>query len=212
MHSLQKLSLFLMMLLFVYAFNAFAQEMYPKKKPAVSSGKAVYDKQCATCHGPKGDGKGAAAAGLNPKPTDFTDHSQMRLKSPAEFYDIMIKGKGAMPSFKSLKDDEAWDVVSYLITFSDTKDMAAKGKDIYFRDCAFCHGKTGAGDGPGGASLPLKPRNFADIKWMAEQKDGALYQNMTMGIPTSGIACAAKLKPEERWNVLSYIRAFTYSD
>ena len=33
-----------------------------------------------------------------------------------------------MPSFKSLKDDEAWDVVSYLITFSDTKDMAARAR------------------------------------------------------------------------------------
>lgn len=210
MHYSKKTALFLMILLFICAFNAFAQENYPKKKPTASAGKAIYDKQCFTCHGAKGDGKGAAGASLNPKPTDFTDHSQMRLKSPAELYSAVINGRGAMPSFKGLKDEEAWDVVSYVITFSATKEMALKGKEVYLRDCAFCHGKTGAGDGPGGASLPLKPRNFADIKWMAEQKDGSLYQNMAMGIPTSGIACAAKLKPEERWNVLSYIRAFTY--
>ena len=209
---MKKLFLSLLIFSFVFASNAFAQEAFPKKKPNASAGKAIYDKQCGFCHGAIGDGKGNAAPSLNPKPTDFTDHLQMRLKSPAELYNITRKGKGAMSAFTNMKDDDLWNVIFYVISFSSTKDMAVKGKEVYFRDCAFCHGKTGAGDGPGGASLPMKPRNFADIKWMAEQKDGALYQNMTMGIPTSGIACAAKLKPEERWNVLTYIRAFTYSN
>lgn len=209
---MKKLFLSLLILSFVFAVNAFAQEAFPKTRPTASAGKAIYDKQCGFCHGAGGNGKGNAAPSLNPKPTDFTDHSKMRLMSPAELYNITRKGKGAMSAFTNMKDDDLWNVIFYTISFSSTKDMAAKGKEIYFRDCAFCHGKTGAGDGPGGASLPMKPRNFADIKWMAEQKDGALYQNMAMGIPTSGIACAAKLKPEERWNVLSYIRAFTYSN
>lgn len=209
---MKKLFLSLLILSFVFAVNVFAQEAFPKTRPTASAGKAIYDKQCGFCHGAGGNGKGNAAPSLNPKPTDFTDHSKMRLMSPAELYNITRKGKGAMSAFTNMKDDDLWNVIFYTISFSSTKDMAAKGKEIYFRDCAFCHGKTGAGDGPGGASLPLKPRNFADIKWMAEQKDGALYQNMAMGIPTSGIACAAKLKPEERWNVLSYIRAFTYSN
>lgn len=209
---MKKILLLLSALFFVFASNAFAQEVFPKKKPNASAGKAIYDKQCGFCHGVSGNGKGNAASSLKPKPTDFTDHLQMRLKSPSELYNVTRKGKAPMPSFTNMKDDDLWNVIFYVISFSSTKEMTAKGKDIYFRDCAFCHGKTGAGDGPGGASLPLKPRNFADIKWMAEQKDGALYQNMAMGIPTSGIACAAKLKPEERWNVLSYIRAFTYNN
>ena len=209
---MRRLFLLFLVLSFIFTINAFAEEPFPKKKPTASSGKAIYDKQCGFCHGANGDGKGNAAANMNPKPTDFTDHSQMRLKSPAELYSITRKGKGVMSAFTNMKDDDLWDVIFYVVSFSSTKDMAAKGKDIYFRDCAFCHGKAGAGDGPGGASLPLKSRNFADLKWMAEQKDGALYQNMAMGIPTSGIACAAKLKPEERWNVLAHIRAFTYSN
>ena len=210
--KMKRLFLLFLVISFIFTINAFAQEAFPKKKPTASAGKAIYDKQCITCHGASGNGKGPVSGSLNPKPTDFTDHSQMRLKSPAELYNITRKGKPPMPSYTNMKDDDLWNVIFYVVSFSSTKDMAAKGKEIYFRDCAFCHGKTGAGDGPGGASLPLKTRNFADIKWMAEQKDGALYQNMAMGIPTSGIACAAKLKPEERWNVLSYIRAFTYSN
>ncbi len=35
-------------------------------------GKAIYDKNCAQCHGERGDGKGPAAPHLAPKPRDFT--------------------------------------------------------------------------------------------------------------------------------------------
>ena len=35
-------------------------------------GKVVYERKCAPCHGVKGDGKGAAAELLDPKPRDFT--------------------------------------------------------------------------------------------------------------------------------------------
>ncbi|MBI4913922.1 MAG: c-type cytochrome [Acidobacteria bacterium] len=34
-------------------------------------GRAVYEKTCATCHGPQGKGDGPGATGLNPKPRNF---------------------------------------------------------------------------------------------------------------------------------------------
>ncbi len=34
------------------------------------------------------------------------------------------------------------------------------GKALYMQNCASCHGDTGAGDGPTGAALPVKPRDF----------------------------------------------------
>jgi mono/diheme cytochrome c family protein len=37
---------------------------------------------------------------------------------------------------------------------------AAKGKALYMQNCSSCHGDTGAGDGPTGAALPVKPRDF----------------------------------------------------
>jgi len=35
-----------------------------------------------------------------------------------------------------------------------------KGKALYMQNCSSCHGDTGAGDGPTGAALPVKPRDF----------------------------------------------------
>jgi mono/diheme cytochrome c family protein len=37
-----------------------------------------------------------------------------------------------------------------------------KGKALYLQNCSSCHGNTGAGDGPTGAALPVKPRDFGE--------------------------------------------------
>ena len=45
----------------------------PKKTPELlSQGKKLFEQNCVTCHGPKGDGKGQLGAALKPPPTDFT--------------------------------------------------------------------------------------------------------------------------------------------
>jgi mono/diheme cytochrome c family protein len=38
----------------------------------LATGKALYEKNCAQCHGPNGEGNGPSASGLNPAPRNFT--------------------------------------------------------------------------------------------------------------------------------------------
>ena len=38
----------------------------------------------------------------------------------------------------------------------------AVGNDVFHQRCELCHGPNGMGDGPGGAALNPKPRNFHD--------------------------------------------------
>jgi len=40
---------------------------------AMTEAKGIFETRCATCHGSGGKGDGAAAAGLTPKPRDFSD-------------------------------------------------------------------------------------------------------------------------------------------
>src|SRR5215469_2801989 len=40
------------------------------------------------------------------------------------------------------------------------KAIIERGKEMYGKYCASCHGDTGMGDGPGGANLPIKPQNL----------------------------------------------------
>lgn len=59
--------------------NEASEEVFAK-------GKELYDTVCLACHGQKGNGKGPAAAGRNPKPRDFTDAEYM-----AKLTDELIK-------------------------------------------------------------------------------------------------------------------------
>jgi mono/diheme cytochrome c family protein len=42
---------------------------------AKAAAEQIFSTRCAACHGPQGKGDGAASAGLDPKPRDFTDPS-----------------------------------------------------------------------------------------------------------------------------------------
>jgi cytochrome c oxidase cbb3-type subunit 2 len=94
----------------------------------VEHGKAVYEQNCAACHGVKGDGEGAAAAFLLPKPRNFVQ-ANYRLRStptgqlPTDvdlFRAVSLGMPGTpMPPWKhSLSDEDRWAVVEYVKTFS----------------------------------------------------------------------------------------------
>jgi len=85
---------------------------------SIAAGKDLYAKNCAACHGDKGDGKGPAGAALKPPPADFTDPKMMAAHSSEELFTTLTLGEETMPSFQnSLTNDERWSLVDYLWTF-----------------------------------------------------------------------------------------------
>jgi mono/diheme cytochrome c family protein len=52
----------------------------------------------------------------------------------------------------------------------------ALGEKIVKERCVLCHGESGKGDGPGGAALNPKPRNWTDDSYMSTRTDEQLYQ------------------------------------
>lgn len=58
----------------------------------VEAGKTVFLKVCQSCHGESGKGDGPAAAGLDPKPADFTDPSHSKFYSDMGRLHIIKKG------------------------------------------------------------------------------------------------------------------------
>lgn len=72
----------------------------------VSAGQGVYEKNCATCHLPNGEGVPGAFPALKGSPVVTGD-----INKQAE---IVLNGKGAMPAFgKMLKADELAEVITY---------------------------------------------------------------------------------------------------
>ena len=88
-----------------------------------------------------------------------------------------------------------------------TPENISKGQAIYKKHCQMCHGATGIGDGPAGKRLNPKPYNFQDKEKMAAQTDEHLFKDITKGEGPMP-AFERKLKENERWVVLHYIRTF----
>jgi mono/diheme cytochrome c family protein len=62
-------------------------------KPDAAAGKAVYDRECASCHGATGKGDGDDAAYFTTKPPDFTDPKVLAKRSD-DFLSEVITGGG----------------------------------------------------------------------------------------------------------------------
>lgn len=87
----------------------------------------------------------------------------------------------------------------------------AEGKELYNVNCATCHGETGAGDGPAGASLDPKPANLITAAkeasedyefWIVSEGGAAAGRSASMA------AYKGVLTEDEIWKILAYIDTF----
>jgi len=139
------------------------------------TGKAVYELKCALCHGSKGDGKGAAADLLDPRPRDFTTgvykirSTATKAPSDQDLFRIITVGMPgtSMPGWDVLSERDRWNLVAYIKTFAadafkeapkkldlpkevgSSEASIARGKEMYEAiECNKCHGNQGRADGP----------------------------------------------------------------
>ncbi len=81
------------------------------------------------------------------------------------------------------------------------------GKKLFETNCVSCHGSEGKGDGPAGKTMNPPPRNFTDPKgWTNGQEFSKMYKTLQEGITSRGMASYSNLLPEERINLILYIR------
>jgi mono/diheme cytochrome c family protein len=66
----------------------------------------------------------------------------------------------------------------------------ARAASIYARRCAGCHGETGAGDGPAGLRLEVRPRALDDARWQAGESDARIRQSILRGSVSLGLSMA----------------------
>jgi mono/diheme cytochrome c family protein len=85
----------------------------PANAASVAQGKKVADVNCVSCHGAKGKGDGAAAVALNPKPADWTS-KKLQAESDGEIFWKLSTGRGPMPAWKFLPENDRWALVSYI--------------------------------------------------------------------------------------------------
>jgi mono/diheme cytochrome c family protein len=85
----------------------------PSDKKVLEQGEKVAKVNCVSCHGAKGKGDGVAASALNPKPADWTS-KRVQDESDGELFWKISNGRGAMPPWKHLPDNDRWALVRYI--------------------------------------------------------------------------------------------------
>jgi len=75
---------------------------------------------CRVCHGVSGDGLGILFKQVSPKPRNFTCYQVMDSLADGQLFWVIKNGsKGtAMPAFQNLEDDQIWQLILYLRSFS----------------------------------------------------------------------------------------------
>jgi mono/diheme cytochrome c family protein len=87
----------------------------------LASGRAIYEANCIACHGKRGDGRGEAAAAIvGARPRDFTTGRFRYGAKPEELFQTITRGVPgtAMPSWKSLPEEERRAVIAYVLSFA----------------------------------------------------------------------------------------------
>ena len=85
----------------------------PADAKSVAQGQKLAQVNCASCHGAKGKGDGVAAVALNPKPADWTS-KKVQKESDGEIFWKISTGRGAMPAWKHLPENDRWALIRYI--------------------------------------------------------------------------------------------------
>jgi mono/diheme cytochrome c family protein len=190
-----------------------------------AAGEKVYLSSCWTCHGLAGDGKGPAAAGMKPPPTDFTQAAALKEKSSGEIYDAILKGKPASAMYpQPLEPQSVVNVAAYLRTLARdpaqerklldglTRGDREAGRVLYNARCWTCHGPTGRGNGPASPALKPPPADFTDPDQVTARTGARLYRAITSGVPGTAMA-PQSLSEREKFDLIAYLRSLVrYAD
>ena len=128
----------------------------------------------------------------------FSCHAQQSQSSqPAE-------GKASSPSASAKIPPEALKVVNPV---KPTAASIAVGKKKYGYDCAMCHGADGDGKGDLAIDMKLKMPDYRDPATLKSVTDGEMFYVIKNGNGGEMPSEADRLKDEDVWNLVNYIRS-----
>lgn len=180
----------------------------PTRALNVGRGSQIYQRECASCHGPTGLGDGPAAAGMEPPPLPIGSAADMFGATPTLLYRVLavgIKGTAMTGYADRLSADERWDVVAYLHTLRASDGDRLEGEGLFLQRCSSCHGMTGAGDGAVAKALTRLPADVGSFVWQVEKSDAQIADAIRNGIPGTAMP-PSDLGDAQLATMVAYVR------
>ncbi|KAA0207560.1 hypothetical protein EDM80_15795 [bacterium] len=172
-------------------------------------GAELYAHHCVGCHGENHDGVGRAADFLKPSAANLNTRYLPR----GEVYRVLYQGVrgSAMPSYHDMGERQLWALAQYVSDLGqpvraaarvDRADVLARGREIYSKRCASCHGEFG--EVPQ-AMLNMRPAP-KDLRTRLYDTD-YLIGVVRMGRPGTGMVPTMGLSAEEEKDLAAYVRS-----
>jgi mono/diheme cytochrome c family protein len=168
----------------------------PAQAPNPLLGQALYQKNCAACHGDAGMGDGFRADQLleqNIKVPALADPALARKSSPSRWFGMVTQGnlERFMPPFSSLSEAERWNVVAYSLSLNQTPEMIAAGAELFAAHCSECHTQ--------------QAPDLLTSEYLAAHSAEAIYKGM--GKANGEMPSFANLGDSARWQIAAYLQA-----
>lgn len=192
-----------------------AQLELPVQPIDLAEGRAIYERNCASCHGMQGLGDGPAGSALTPPPPAIGSSTIMHGVSPALMYRVVSVGVAGTPMAgfgASLTPIQRWNVVSYVTSLRATHAQRLEGEGLFTQRCTACHGIVGAGDGPLARSLTKLPPEIGGVAFQVERSDEQLSAVVRDGIPGSAMPPSKDLSGTQVASMVAYLRTLPMKD
>lgn len=105
----------------------------PRQVPDLAKAAALFQAQCAACHGAQGRADGPAARGMDPAPRNFHDAARMDKRSIHGLYNTVTLGVAGTPmrAFKELSETDRWALAFLVGGMRDPPARRAQGEALW---------------------------------------------------------------------------------
>jgi mono/diheme cytochrome c family protein len=177
-------------------------------------GERLFLRDCAHCHGKKGDGNSPVRRTLHPKPLDLRNFEL------TDSFILHVLHEGVpgsdMPAWPVSAEDDLRAVAAYTVRLAHpdklpTEDSYAPpdaleeaGRRVYAVHCSRCHGTSGNGDGPDATRYKPSPPSFRGMRPSFPVAKTVIES----GVPGTAMSSWPLLTAPEIQAVTFYIRSF----
>lgn len=84
-------------------------------------------------------------------------------------------------------------------------EAAARGRRLYEKTCALCHGMRGDGHGPRREGLSKPPRDFTSVAWRSSASPRRVFFAIREGLHGTPMPAWRDLDDGEAWDLAAYV-------
>jgi mono/diheme cytochrome c family protein len=84
-------------------------------------------------------------------------------------------------------------------------DARVRGRALFGKKCALCHGERADGNGARREGLSGKPINFHNNEWRANTSPLAVFEVVSEGKRGTSMPAWPTLTDEQKWDVIAYV-------